>query len=147
MHESSGSLSSSPRSMAHSSTAKALPRASPIFLVHFPEPATEYDRSSLTSFNPVGMGLTSPNHVGESGIYLLPTGGLRAPFSDSCPAPKALIWADSCPAPKSLPWVDSCSSPNALSWVGSCPARNMLSWVGSLSPLSQFTILAYRSHV
>ena len=31
MHESSGSLSSSPRSMAHSSTARATPMSSPIF--------------------------------------------------------------------------------------------------------------------
>ena len=79
MHESSGSLSSSPRSIAHSSTAKAAPTASPIILARFPEPATEYDRSGLTNFNPVG--LTSPNPVGDSGIYLLRNGGLRAPSS------------------------------------------------------------------
>ena len=79
MHECSGSLSSSPRSIAHSSTAKAAPTASPIVLARFPEPAAEYDRSGLTSFNPVG--LTSLNPVGDSGIYLLRTGGLRAPSS------------------------------------------------------------------
>ena len=79
MHESSGSLSSSPRSNAHSSTAKAAPTASPIFLARLPEPATEYDHSGLTSLNPVG--LTSPNAAGDSGIYLLRTGGLRAPSS------------------------------------------------------------------
>ena len=79
MHESSGSLSSSPRSIAHSSTAKAAPTTPPIFLARFPEPATEYNRSGLTNFNPVG--LTSPNPVGESGIYLLRTRGLRAPSS------------------------------------------------------------------
>ena len=79
MHESSGSLSSSSRSIAHSRTAKATPTASPIFLVRLPEPATEYDHSGLTSFNPVG--LTSPNPVGDSGIYLLRTGELRAPSS------------------------------------------------------------------
>ena len=76
MHESSGSLSSSPRSIAHSRTAKAAPTASPIFPARLAEPATEYDRSGLTNFNPVG--LTSPNPVGESGIYLLRTRGLRA---------------------------------------------------------------------
>ena len=79
MHESSGSLSSSPRSIAHSSTAKAAPTASPVFLTLFPETATEYGRSGLKNFNPVG--LTSPNPVGDSGIYLLRAGGLRAPSS------------------------------------------------------------------
>ena len=79
MRESSGSLSSPPRSIAHSSTAKAAPTASPNFLAHFPEPATEYDRSGLTNFNPVKF--TSPNPVGDSGIYPLRTGGLRAPSS------------------------------------------------------------------
>ena len=79
MHESSGSLSPSPRSIAHSSTAKAAPTASPIFLSRFPEPATEYDRSGLTNFNQVGS--TSPNPVGYSSIYLLRTRGLRAPSS------------------------------------------------------------------
>ena len=59
MSESSGSLNSSPRSIAHSGTAKAAPTASPVFLACLPEPATEYDRSGLTSFNPVW--LTSPN--------------------------------------------------------------------------------------
>ena len=76
MHESSGSVSSSPRSIADSRTAKAAPTASPIFLARFLEPATEYDRSGSTKFNPVG--LTRPNPVGESGIYLR-TRGLRAP--------------------------------------------------------------------
>ena len=75
MHESSGSLSSSPRSIAHSSTAKAAPTASPIFPARFPEPATEYDRSGLTNFNL--MGLTSPKPVGDISIYLLRTRGLR----------------------------------------------------------------------
>ena len=79
MHESSGSLCSSPRSIAHSSTAKAAPTASPTFLARLPEPPTEYDRSSLISFNLVG--LTSPNLVGDSGIYLLRTGELRDPSS------------------------------------------------------------------
>ena len=82
MHESSGSLSSSPRSIAHSSTAKAAPTASIIFLALFPEPATENNRSGLTTFNPVR--LTSPNLVRDSGIYLLRTRGLRAP---SAPIP------------------------------------------------------------
>ena len=68
MHESCGSLSSSPRSIAHSSTAKAAPTVSPIFPARFQEPATEYDRIGLTNFNPVGDG----------GIYLLRTRGLRA---------------------------------------------------------------------
>ena len=53
--------------------------ASLIFPARFPEPATKYDRSGLTNFNPVG--LTSPNPVGDSGIYLLRTRGLRAPSS------------------------------------------------------------------
>ena len=77
MHESSGSLSSLPRSIAHSGAAQATPMASPIALARFPEPVTEYDRSGLTSFNPVGS--TSPNPVGDSGIYLPQTSGLRAP--------------------------------------------------------------------
>ena len=79
MHESSGSMSSSPRSIAHSSTAKAAQTESPIFPAHFSEPATEYDHSGLTNVNLVG--LTSPNPVGDSGIYLLRTRGLRAPSS------------------------------------------------------------------
>ena len=79
MHESSGSLSSSPRSIAHSSTAKAAPTTSPIFPARFPQPTTEYDRSGLTIFNLVG--LTSPNPAGDGGIYLLRTRGLRAPSS------------------------------------------------------------------
>ena len=79
MHESSCSLSSSPRSIAHSSTVKAAPTATPVFLARLPQPATEYDRSGLTTFNPVG--LKTPNPVGDSGIYLLRTGGLRAPSS------------------------------------------------------------------
>ena len=79
MHEFSGSLSLSLRSIAHSSTAQAAPTASPIFLARSPEPATDYDYSGLTTFNPVG--LTSLNPVGDSGIYLLRTGELRAPSS------------------------------------------------------------------
>ena len=79
MHESSGSLSSSPRSIAQASTAKAAPTASPIFLSRLLEPAAEHNRSCLTSFNTVG--LPSPNPVGDSGIYLLRTGGLRGPSS------------------------------------------------------------------
>ena len=79
MHEFSGSLSSSPRSIAPSSTAKAAPTATPIFLARLSEPATEYDHSGLTTFNPVG--LTRPNPVENSGIYLLRTGGLRTPSS------------------------------------------------------------------
>ena len=78
MHESSGSLSSSPP-IAHSSTAKAAPTASPIFPARFPKPAPEYDRSGLTNFNPVGS--TSPNTVVDSSIYLLRTRGLHAPSS------------------------------------------------------------------
>ena len=78
MHESSGSLSSLPRSITPSGAAQATPMASPIALARFPEPVTEYDRSGLTSFNPVG--LISPNPVGDSGIYLPRTSGLRAPW-------------------------------------------------------------------
>ena len=79
MHESSGSLSSSPRLTAHSGTTKAVPTASPIFLALFPEPATEYDRSGLSNINLVGS--ISPNPVGDSGIYLLRTRRLQAPSS------------------------------------------------------------------
>ena len=79
MHEYSGSLSSSFRSIAPSSTAKAAPTASLIIVALFPEPATEYDRSGLTKFNPVG--LISLNPVGDRDVYLLWTGGLRAPSS------------------------------------------------------------------
>ena len=50
-----------------------------LLLARLPEPATEYDHSGLTNFNPVG--LTSPKPVGDSGIYLLRTAGLRAPSS------------------------------------------------------------------
>ena len=154
MHESSGSLSSSPRSITHSSSAKAAPTASPIFLARFPEPATEYNRSGLTNFNPVR--LTSPNPVGDSGIYLLRARRLRAPSSPIpgvglgglAPSPKALSWVGSCPTPKALLWVDSNPSLKALSRVGSCPALNMLPWVGSsLSPLPRFTFFAHTSHV
>ena len=79
MHESSGSLSSSSRSIAHSSTAKAAPTASPIFPARLPEPATVYDRSGLTNFNLVG--LTSSKPVEDCHIYLLQARGLHAPSS------------------------------------------------------------------
>ena len=106
MHESSGSSSSSPRSIAHSSSAKAAPTASPIFLARFTEPATEYNRSGLTNFNPVG--LTSPNLIKDGGFYLLRTRGLRAPSSPIpgvgsgglAPSLKALSWVGLCPTPK-----------------------------------------------
>ena len=97
MHESSdssGSLSSLPRPIAHSSTAREAPTATPIFLARLPEPATDYDGSGLTSLNPVG--LASPDSVGDSSIYLLQTGGLRAPPS---PIP-GLGLGGLCPAPK-----------------------------------------------
>ena len=153
MHESSGSLSSSPRSIAHSSTAKASPTASPIFLARKPNPVTDYDHSGLTSFDPVG--LTSPNPIeiavstsyGPAGCALPPRRSQGSLWVDLCPAPKALLCVDSCPAPNALPWEDSCSSPKALSWVGSCPALNLLPWVGSPSPLPHFTIFAHTSHV
>ena len=153
MHESSGSLSSSPRSIAHSSSAKAAPTSSPIFLARFPEPATGYNRSGLTNFYPVG--LTSPNSVGESCIYPLRTRELRAPSSPIrgvglgglVPSPRALSWVGSCPTPKAQLWVDSNSSPKALSWVSLCPALNMLPWVGFLSSLPRFTSFAHTSHV
>ena len=80
MHASSGSLSLSPRSIAHSSTAKAAPTAWPTFLARFPEPATEYDRSGLTNTHPP-VGLTSLNPVGDSSIYLVRTRGRRPPSS------------------------------------------------------------------
>ena len=79
MHVSSGSLSSSPRSIAHSSIAKAAPTTWPIILARFPEPSTEYDCSGSINFNPVG--LTSLNPVGDSGMYLLRTGELCPPCS------------------------------------------------------------------
>ena len=79
MRESSGSLSSSPRSIAHYCTAKGSASGIAGFLGCFPEPATEYDRSRSTNFNPVG--LTSPNPVGDSGIYLLWTRRTRASSS------------------------------------------------------------------
>ena len=153
MHESSGSLSSSPRSIAHSSTAKAAPTASPIILARFPEPSKEYNRSSLTNFNPVG--LTSPNPAGDSGVYLLRTGGLRAPSStipgvslgglaplaESTvlgwlvrPTPKALLWLDSCPSPKAMfGWARAPHGTCCLGWAPSHPYR-----------ISQFT---HTSHV
>ena len=153
MHESSGSLSSSPRSIAHSSTAKTAPTASPIFVARFLEPATEYDRSGLTNFNPVG--LTSSNPVGERGIYLLRIRGLRAPSSPiqgvvlggPVLLAESTVFGGLVPTPKAPFWVDSNPSPKALSWLGSCPALNMLPWVGSLSPLPHFTIFAHASHV
>ena len=86
MHESSGSLSSSQRSIAHSSIAKTSPTASPVFLACFPDPATEYDHSGLTNFNPVG--LTGANPVGKSGIYLLRTRRLR---TSSSPIPGVIL--------------------------------------------------------
>ena len=143
MHESRGSLSSSPRSLAHSSTAKAAPTASLIFPARFPEPATECDRSGLTNFNAVGF--TSPNPVGDRGIYLLRTHGMRAPSSPIpgvglgglAPFDESIVLGGT---PKALLWVASNPSPKALSWVGSRPALNMLPWVGSVSLLPHFTI-------
>ena len=122
MHESSGSLSSSPRSIAHSSTAKAAPTASPIFLARFPEPATEYDRSGLTNFNPVG--LTSPNPVGESGIYLLRARGLRAP---SWPIPGIVLGG--------LAPLAECTV------LGGLVPRTESTALGGLEPLAKSTFL------
>ena len=79
MHESSGSLSSSPRSIAHSSTAKTGIMASPFFPAHLPHPATAYNRSGMTDFNLVR--LASPDPVRDSSIHFLRTRGRRAPSS------------------------------------------------------------------
>ena len=66
MHESKGGLSSSPRSIAQSSTVNAAPTASPIFLARLPEPATEYDRSGL---DPVGLTSRDPLEIAASASY------------------------------------------------------------------------------
>ena len=50
-----------------------------VVLARVPEPFTKYDHSGLTSSKPAG--LTSPNTVGDSGIYLLSNGGLHTPSS------------------------------------------------------------------
>ena len=50
-----------------------------VVLAHLSEPFTNCDHSSVTSSNPVG--LTCPNTVEDSDIYLLWTGGLHAPSS------------------------------------------------------------------
>ena len=119
MHESSGSLSSSPRSIAHSSSAKAEPTASPVFLARFPEPTTEYDHSGSTNFNLVG--LTSPN---QSGIYLLRTGGLRAPSS---PIPGVGLGG-------LVPRTES-------TYLGGLVSRTERTVLGGLVPLAESTVL------
>ena len=69
MHDSSGGLSSSPRSITHSSYRKGSANGSADFLSRLPESATEHDRSWSTSFNPVE----------DSGIYLIQACGRRMP--------------------------------------------------------------------
>ena len=167
-HESSDSLSSSPRSIADSSIAKAAPTATPILLARLLELATEYDRSGLTSFNAVG--LTSANPVGDSGIYLLRTCGLRAmsspipgvglggivPRTENTALGGLVLGTESTAlggleprtGKQCLGWARAPRpAPKALPWVGSCPALNLLSWMGSTSPLPIFTIFARTGHV
>ena len=160
MHESSGSLSSSPRSIAHSNTAKAVRMASPIFLACLPEPATEYDRNGLTSLNPAGF--TNPNPVGDSGIYLRWIDGLRAPSSPVpgvglgglvprtestalgglVPRTGSTAAGGFVPRTKStalgglVPRTESTAAPKALPRVDSCPSSKALSWVGSCPALN-----------
>ena len=65
-HESSCSLSSSPYSISHSSTANGSANGNADFLARWPEPATGNDHSRMTSFNSVG--LTRPKPFGDNGI-------------------------------------------------------------------------------
>ena len=85
MHESRGSLSSSPHSIVHSSTAKAEPTAPPIFSGPFSRACHGVRPQWLDKLQPRGVDKPqprwSPNPVGDSGIYLLRTSELRAPSS------------------------------------------------------------------
>ena len=119
MHESSGSLTSSRRSITHSSAAKAAPTASPIFLARFPEPATEYDRSGLTNFNLVG--LTSPNPVGESSIYLLRARGLRA-------ASSTIGWTRAPRRKHRLGWARAPHRKHCFRWTRTPRRKHCLGW-------------------
>ena len=84
--------------------------------------AMEYDYSGLTSFNSVG--LTSPNPVGDNGIYLLRTGGLRAP-SSSIPG-------------VGLGGLVPCTASTAL---GGLVPRTERTALGELVPLAENTVL------
>ena len=146
MHESSGSLSSSPRSIAQASTAKAAPTASPIFLSRLLEPAAEHNRSCLTSFNTVG--LPSPNPVGDSGIYLLRTRGLRAPPSPIpgvgsgglAPLAKSTVLGGLVPHTEStaLGGLEPLAESTVL---GGLVPHNERSALGGLEPLAKSTVL------
>ena len=155
MHESHGGLGSSPLSIAYSSTAKAAPAPSPIFPARSPEPATEVDRSGLTSSNQVG--LTSSMPVGDSGIFLMRTGRLCAPsspipgvgLSGLVPGTESTVWVGSCPALKSLPCVGLCPAPRAESTaLGGLVPRTECSFSGEL-PLTStaFHDVRNTSHV
>ena len=153
MHESSGGLSSSLRSIAHSSTAKAAPTASPIFQAFFSRACYGARPQWLEKLQPRGVAKPQPRWRKR---YLPPTDprAARSLFTDprgrlgwTRALAEALSWVGSCPTPKAQLWVNSNPSPKAQSWVGSCPALNMLPWVGSLSPLPRFKIFAHTSHV
>ena len=92
------------------------------FQARFPEPATEYDRSCLTNFNPVG--LTSPNPIGDGGIYLLRTRGLRTP---SPPIPGVGLVRLAPPAEKTA--------------LGGLVPLTESTVMGGLEPLTESTVL------
>ena len=108
MHEPSDSLSSSPRSIAHSSTVKAAPTASQIFPARFPKPLTEYDRNGLTNFNLVGLASTTPLGIAISTCFG-PAGWAFPPRRS-----QGLVWVDLRPSPKALSWMGLCPTPKAL---------------------------------
>ena len=87
--ESSGSLRSSRRSIAHPSYCKRSANGNADFLARWPEPATGNDRSGLTSSNPVEDRVSTS--YGPAGCALPPRRS------------QGLVWVGSCPAPKALP--------------------------------------------
>ena len=152
MHESSGSLSSSPFDCTleyRKGSANGIAN----FSGPFSRARYGVRPQLLENFNLVGLTIPNPVEIavstsyGPAGGALLPRRSQGSVRVDSRPSPKTLSWVGSCPTPKALPWVDSNPSPRALSWMGSCPARNMLPWVGSLSPLPHFKSFAHTSHV
>ena len=105
-------------------------------LIRSPESATEHDRSGLTSFKPVG--LTSPNPVGDSDIYLLRTCGL---CTLSSPIPGVGL-SGLVPRAEGTGLSGLVSRIESNAWIGSCPAPLAKSTaLGGLVPRTEHDVL------
>ena len=124
MHEFSGSLTSSPLSITHSSTAKAAPTASTICPARFPDPATEYDRNGLTNFNLVWVDKPQPRWRKR---YLPPTDprAARSLFAD----PRGRFGWTRAPRRKHcLGWARALYRKHCFGWTRTPRRKHCLGW-------------------